>query len=216
MPGTSTCRSSTRSDAVLRRMRRPGDARRATSRLLRRIRRPRSRRHAPHDVHRRVPRRDRGGVRRARRVRARTSRFDHVGVFTYSHEEGTTAGALRDDVPRRVKRRASGALMTTAEARSSRAAQPRAGRRPGVGAGGRPVAGARRSCCRGRLAGPGARHRLGRLPDRRGPAGACRAGRADLTAGGRRRPRGYDLVARPLREPGCGPQRCRAFAGSLM
>jgi len=30
-------------------------------------------------------------------------RFDHVGVFTYSHEEGTTAGTLEDDVPRRVK-----------------------------------------------------------------------------------------------------------------
>ena len=25
--------------------------------------------------------------------------FDHVGVFTYSHEEGTSAYALEDDVP---------------------------------------------------------------------------------------------------------------------
>jgi ribosomal protein S12 methylthiotransferase len=32
-----------------------------------------------------------------------SQRFDHVGVFTYSHEEGTTAGELEDDVPRRVK-----------------------------------------------------------------------------------------------------------------
>lgn len=30
--------------------------------------------------------------------------FDHVGVFTYSHEEGTTAGKLNDDVPAKVKR----------------------------------------------------------------------------------------------------------------
>jgi ribosomal protein S12 methylthiotransferase len=30
--------------------------------------------------------------------------FDHVGVFTYSHEEGTSAHALEDDVPARVKR----------------------------------------------------------------------------------------------------------------
>ena len=30
-------------------------------------------------------------------------RFDHVGVFTYSHEEGTSAHALADDVPPRVK-----------------------------------------------------------------------------------------------------------------
>jgi ribosomal protein S12 methylthiotransferase len=30
--------------------------------------------------------------------------FDHVGVFTYSHEEGTSAFGLADDVPGRVKR----------------------------------------------------------------------------------------------------------------
>ncbi len=29
--------------------------------------------------------------------------FDHVGVFTYSHEEGTSAFALPDDVPHKVK-----------------------------------------------------------------------------------------------------------------
>jgi len=29
--------------------------------------------------------------------------FDHVGVFTYSHEEGTSAFTLPDDVPRRAK-----------------------------------------------------------------------------------------------------------------
>jgi ribosomal protein S12 methylthiotransferase len=29
--------------------------------------------------------------------------FDHVGVFTYSHEEGTSAHALADDVPARIK-----------------------------------------------------------------------------------------------------------------
>jgi ribosomal protein S12 methylthiotransferase len=32
-----------------------------------------------------------------------TSQFDHVGVFTYSHEEGTSAYALRDDVPAKTK-----------------------------------------------------------------------------------------------------------------
>ncbi len=31
--------------------------------------------------------------------------FDHVGAFTYSHEEGTTAFDLPDDVPAAVKRR---------------------------------------------------------------------------------------------------------------
>ncbi len=29
--------------------------------------------------------------------------FDHVGVFTYSHEEGTSAFGLQDDVPEKVK-----------------------------------------------------------------------------------------------------------------
>jgi ribosomal protein S12 methylthiotransferase len=31
------------------------------------------------------------------------ARFDHLGAFTYSHEEGTAAGALADDVPEQVK-----------------------------------------------------------------------------------------------------------------
>ncbi|HEY0874194.1 MAG TPA: 30S ribosomal protein S12 methylthiotransferase RimO [Vicinamibacterales bacterium] len=37
--------------------------------------------------------------------------FDHVGVFTYSHEEGTRAYAMPDDVPATVKRRRRNALM---------------------------------------------------------------------------------------------------------
>ena len=37
--------------------------------------------------------------------------FDHVGVFTYSHEEGTRAFALTDDVPARVKRKRRDGLM---------------------------------------------------------------------------------------------------------
>ena len=31
-------------------------------------------------------------------------RFDHLGVFTYSHEEGTSAFALEDGIPARAKR----------------------------------------------------------------------------------------------------------------
>jgi ribosomal protein S12 methylthiotransferase len=38
--------------------------------------------------------------------------FDHLGVFTYSHEEGTRAHAFRDDVPSAVKRRRRNALMS--------------------------------------------------------------------------------------------------------
>jgi ribosomal protein S12 methylthiotransferase len=37
--------------------------------------------------------------------------FDHVGVFTYSHEDGTRAFALVDDVPTPVKRKRRNALM---------------------------------------------------------------------------------------------------------
>ena len=37
--------------------------------------------------------------------------FDHVGVFTYSHEEGTRAFGLTDDVPAPLKRRRRNALM---------------------------------------------------------------------------------------------------------
>ena len=37
--------------------------------------------------------------------------FDHVGVFTYSHEEGTRAFGLPDDVPARTKRRRRNAIM---------------------------------------------------------------------------------------------------------
>ena len=40
------------------------------------------------------------------------TQFDHVGVFTYSHEEGTRAFALTDDVPARVKRKRRDGLMT--------------------------------------------------------------------------------------------------------
>jgi ribosomal protein S12 methylthiotransferase len=39
------------------------------------------------------------------------ARLDHVGVFTYSHEDGTTARALPDDVPPEVKEERRGALM---------------------------------------------------------------------------------------------------------
>ena len=39
------------------------------------------------------------------------SGFDHVGVFTYSHEDGTRAFAFADDVPSKVKRQRRDSLM---------------------------------------------------------------------------------------------------------
>jgi ribosomal protein S12 methylthiotransferase len=41
----------------------------------------------------------------------RSTAFDHVGVFTYSHEEGTSAHDLDDDVPARVKKARRSKLM---------------------------------------------------------------------------------------------------------
>ena len=41
----------------------------------------------------------------------RDTQFDHVGVFTYSHEEGTRAYDLVDDVPARVKKARRDAVM---------------------------------------------------------------------------------------------------------
>lgn len=41
----------------------------------------------------------------------RDIRFDHVGVFTYSHEENTAAYALQDDIPGEVKEERRAAVM---------------------------------------------------------------------------------------------------------
>jgi ribosomal protein S12 methylthiotransferase len=97
------------SDAVLKRMKRPG-TRASYERLLDRIRR-------------RVP----GVTLRTTFIVGfpgetaddfgelqsfvKAIAFDHVGVFTYSHEEGTSAHAMNDDVPAPVKRRRQAALM---------------------------------------------------------------------------------------------------------
>jgi ribosomal protein S12 methylthiotransferase len=53
--------------------------------------------------------------------------FDHVGVFTYSHEEGTRAFGLADDVPARVKRRRRDALMSCQQGIVAAALQQRLG-----------------------------------------------------------------------------------------
>ena len=55
-------------------------------------------------------------------------RFDHVGVFTYSHEEGTSAHALPDDVPAGTKQRRRSRLMRTQEHHVARAQAARIGR----------------------------------------------------------------------------------------
>lgn len=53
--------------------------------------------------------------------------FDHVGVFTYSHEEGTRAFDLPDDVPAATKRKRRNALMARQKAIVARAQKARIG-----------------------------------------------------------------------------------------
>jgi ribosomal protein S12 methylthiotransferase len=53
--------------------------------------------------------------------------FDHLGVFTYSHEEGTRAFGLADDVPAAVKRRRRNGLMARQKKIVARAHRARIG-----------------------------------------------------------------------------------------
>jgi ribosomal protein S12 methylthiotransferase len=115
------------SDAVLKRMKRPG-TRAGYERLLARIRR-------------RVP----GVALRTTFIVgfpgetdtdfaellsfAEAMRFDHLGVFTYSHEEGTSAHGLPDDVPAALKRRRQSRLMQAQKKQLVRAQASRIGQR---------------------------------------------------------------------------------------
>jgi len=53
--------------------------------------------------------------------------FDHLGVFTYSHEEGTTAYAYPDDVPSAVKTKRRNRLMAEQKRIVARAQKNRVG-----------------------------------------------------------------------------------------
>jgi ribosomal protein S12 methylthiotransferase len=59
-------------------------------------------------------------------------RFDHVGAFTYSHEGGTPAHALPDDVPAAVKRARHARLMRAQKRIVARAHAARLGTRTRV------------------------------------------------------------------------------------
>jgi len=56
-------------------------------------------------------------------------RFDHVGVFTYSHEEGTSAFDLADDVPAKVKASRRSRVMSLQKGLISRRQKGRLGER---------------------------------------------------------------------------------------
>jgi ribosomal protein S12 methylthiotransferase len=55
--------------------------------------------------------------------------FDHVGIFTYSHEEGTTAHELDDDVAPALKRRRRSSVMRLQKRIVQRAQRARVGTR---------------------------------------------------------------------------------------
>jgi ribosomal protein S12 methylthiotransferase len=58
----------------------------------------------------------------------RATGFDHVGVFTYSHEEGTRAFALEDDVPARAKRARRDRIMRVQKQMVARVRRGQVGR----------------------------------------------------------------------------------------
>ncbi|MGE0041399.1 MAG: 30S ribosomal protein S12 methylthiotransferase RimO [Vicinamibacterales bacterium] len=58
--------------------------------------------------------------------------FDHLGVFTYSHEEGTSAAGLADDVPAAVKARRQRAIMARQKRLVRRRQKARVGERARV------------------------------------------------------------------------------------
>jgi ribosomal protein S12 methylthiotransferase len=113
------------SDPVLKRMKRPGT--RATyERLLARIRQ-----RLPGVALRTTfivgfPGETRQDVEALRQFVSDTG-FDHVGVFTYSHEEGTSGFALTDDVPAAEKRRRLAELMSLQKRIVTRAQRRRRG-----------------------------------------------------------------------------------------
>jgi ribosomal protein S12 methylthiotransferase len=119
--------------------------------------------------------------------------FDHVGVFTYSHEEGTSAHELADDVPAATKKKRQNALM----ARQKKIVAARQKRRLG-------------EQTRLVVDGPSPEHELvmqGRLPGQApeidpvvyltdcDPSAFPRGSFVDVEIVGAE---GYDLVARPL------------------
>ena len=119
--------------------------------------------------------------------------FDHVGVFTYSHEEGTSAHELPDDVPAATKKKRQNSLM----ARQKKIVAGRQKRRLG-------------EQTRLVVDGPSPEHELvmqGRLPGQApeidpvvyltdcDPSAFPRGSFVDVEIVGAE---GYDLVARPL------------------
>ena len=119
--------------------------------------------------------------------------FDHLGVFTYSHEEGTSAHGLADDLPARVKRQRQTSLMSRQRRIVAKAQKSRVGRQ-----------------VRLLVDGPAAEHDLvirarleGQAPDIDPLVYLTDCDPSEMTPGAFIQAeivgsRGYDLIARPL------------------
>jgi ribosomal protein S12 methylthiotransferase len=179
------------SDTVLKRMRRPG-TRESYERLLARIRA-----RLPGAALRTTfivgfPGETDGDFEELQAF-VQSMQFDHVGVFTYSHEEGTSAHALTDGVPARTKRSRQERLMRAQKRIVERSQAARVGTR-----------------ARLLVDGPAAEHELvlrarleSQAPDIDSVVYLTECNPADITSGtfidaeivGCRE---YDLVARPV------------------
>ena len=134
--------------------------------------------------------------------------FDHVGVFTYSHEEGTSAHSLDDDVPARIKQQRQRQLMSLQRKIVARRQRSQVGRE-----------------VRLIVDGPASEHELvlrarleGQAPDIDPCVYLTDCDPSELAPGEFIRAeivgsRGYDLVARPLIDAGVTAVRGPAEAG---
>jgi ribosomal protein S12 methylthiotransferase len=126
-----------------------------------------------------------------------TVEFDHVGVFTYSHEEGTAAHALGDDVPARTKAARQRRLMSLQQGIVARQHQARLGQQVEVLVDGRSAE--HDWVLQGRLAGQAPEidpvvYLTDCDPESIGPG--------DFVTGEIVDSKGYDLVVRPIGEAG--------------
>ena len=121
--------------------------------------------------------------------------FDHVGVFTYSHEEGTSAHALHDDVAARTKAARRGRVMGLQKRLVRTRNRGRIGERVRMVIDG--PASRSRARAQGPFVDPGARYRPLRLPDRVRSVGVASGDFAEVEIVAARN---YDLLR-------CGPAR---------
>jgi ribosomal protein S12 methylthiotransferase len=123
----------------------------------------------------------------------RAHEFDHVGVFTYSHEEGTSAFALTNDVPQRVKARRRNMVMSAQKRLVRQRQRRRIGERTRVLIDG--PAGEHDLVLRGRLASQAPDIDASVYLTDCDPSGFRAGDFVEVTLVGAR---DYDLIARPL------------------